>query len=57
MTAGRLSWPLPGPPSLRTCSQSMEAQNTFIGFLVYLFINIQQCLLSYRDILAELTGI
>lgn len=29
-------------PSLRVCSQSAEAQNTLISFLVYSFIHIQQ---------------
>lgn len=54
MTAVGLSLPFPWPPSPRVCSQSREAQSTFISFLVYLFTNIQQCLLSYREILAEL---
>ena len=42
MTAAGLYPPLPPSPSLGMYSQSMQAQNTFISFLVYSFINIQQ---------------
>lgn len=42
MTTAGLFQPLPRSPSLRMYSQSTEAQNTFISFLVYSFINIQQ---------------
>ena len=32
-------------------------EHALISFLIYLFIHIQQCLLSYKEILAELARI